>query len=130
MMAFWGDSVKRIAQQLTNLHEEFITTRVQFKNLQENVQVTISEFKSLVESSIKKANEVEKDHIRENAALKAQIMSLENRLDMLSEHALQVAMKEVAQQAVIFNIENSKNNRKYSILEEKEKNENLQVSGD
>jgi hypothetical protein len=96
-MAF-SDSVGDLAKKVASFYEELVTTRVRFEELRNRTNETLLEFKHVIERFEMKLNEVEKEHVKTQAQLLAKIDGLEQRLTMLSEKALHVAVKEAATQ--------------------------------
>jgi hypothetical protein len=91
---------KGILAQLTNrvaeLYRELVTTRVQFEEVRQYTKESIIEFKRLIERDSDKIDRIERDRIRAEAELIAEIHGLEARLSALSESALRAAVGDAA----------------------------------
>jgi hypothetical protein len=93
------ETLNSLAAKLSDLYREIVTTSVRFDELQRSTDKVLSRLEATVEQLAVKVS-VHDDHVREKAALDAQIATLTARLTVLSEQALHAVVREVAREAV------------------------------
>jgi hypothetical protein len=89
-----------LAAKLSDLYREIVTTSVRFDELQRSTDKVLARVEATVEQLSVKVAAIHDDHVREKAALEAQIATLQARLTVLSEQALHAVVREVAREAV------------------------------
>lgn len=94
----WGSAAAELATKVADYHKELVTTSVRFEGLRQQTTETMTEFKSVVERLQQQVHAQELRHVQEIARLNAQIGALQDRLNMLSEKALHVTLREVARE--------------------------------
>lgn len=95
-----SETLNALAAKLSDLYREIVTTSVRFDELQRSTDKVLSRVEATVEQLATKVAAIHDDHVREKAALEAQIATLQARLTILSEQALHAVVREVAREAV------------------------------
>ena len=94
------ETLNSLAAKLSDLYREIVTTSVRFDELQRSTDKVLARVEATVEQLSVKVAAIHDDHVREKAALEAQIATLQARLTVLSEQALHAVVREVAREAV------------------------------
>lgn len=92
------------------IYKEILTTSARFDDLRHSTEQTLARLEQSLEKLVSKVSALHDDHVRETAALRAEIRALEARLSGLSEHAIHAVAREVAEKIMRESIETSKNN--------------------
>lgn len=107
----WGSAAAELATKVADYHKELVTTSVRFEGLRQQTTETMTEFKSVVLKLQEQVHAQELRHVQEIAHLKAQIGALQDRLNMLSEKALHVTLREVAREKLALTSADSLENK-------------------
>jgi DNA anti-recombination protein RmuC len=107
------DTLNALAAKISDLYREIVTTSVRFEDLQRNTDKTLARLESTIEQLASKVSAIHDDHVREKAALEAQITTLQGRLTALSEHALHTVVRDVAREMVADSIRDEALSRKH-----------------
>ena len=94
------ETLNSLAAKLSDLYREIVTMSVRFDELQRSADKVLARVEATVEQLSVKVSAIHDDHVREKAALEAQIATLQARLTVLSEQALHAVVREVAREAV------------------------------
>ena len=95
-----SETITKLTKSVAELYREIVTASVRFDALQDATQTSISRFERLIEQYAQRVQVLHDEHVREKAALEAQIQALEERLTVLSEKALHAVVQEAAQSIV------------------------------
>jgi predicted nucleic acid-binding Zn-ribbon protein len=95
-----ADTLNALAAKISDLYREIVTTSVRFDELRRSTEKTLSRLESTVDQLAGKISAIHDSHVRERAALEAQIEALQGRLTALSEQALHSVVREVAREMV------------------------------
>ena len=98
------DSVNALAAKVAELYREIVTTSVRFEELRRTTDSVLTRLESTVQQLASKVAAIHDDHVREKAALEAQITILQGRLNSLSEQALHTVVRDVAREIVTDNV--------------------------
>ena len=89
-----------LLRNLHDLYRQMVVTTEKLDTLKDSTRETIGEFKRAVERLTDKIERIERERISAEAELKGRIAGLEARLDALSEKAIHVAVREIAESLV------------------------------
>src|SRR5262249_7294226 len=89
-----------LAAKLSDLYREIVTTSVRFDELQRNTDKVLTRLEATVEQLSAKVALIHDEHVREKAALEAQVATLQARLSILSEQAMHNVVREVPREVV------------------------------
>ena len=95
-----AETLNALTARISELYREIVTTSVRFEDLQRSTDKTLSRLESTVEQLAAKVSAIHDDHVREKAALEAQVTALQGRLTSLSEQALHAVVRDVAREIV------------------------------
>lgn len=95
------DTLNALAAKISDLYREIVTTSVRFEDLQRNTDKTLARLESTIDQLASKVSTIHDNHVREKAALEAQITTLQGRLTALSEQALHSVVRDVARELVV-----------------------------
>ena len=94
------ETLNNLAAKLSDLYREIVTTSVRFDELQRNTDKVLTRLETTVDQLSAKVALIHDDHVREKAALEAQIATLQARLTVLSEQAMHNVVREVTREVV------------------------------
>lgn len=94
------EEVGALAGRLHELYKEMVTNNAKFDELRLYTRESIDDFKRALERIQDAAHQAERDRIRVETELRAEIRNLQGRLDALSEKALHAAAKEAAREVM------------------------------
>lgn len=89
-----------LADRVTSLYKETVTTSVRFDALRQETKDTIAELKGAVQRFDDRLHPMHLDHVRERADLGVKIGTLDGRLTALSEQALHTVARDAAREAM------------------------------
>ena len=95
-----ADTLNALTGKISELYREIVTTSVRFQDLERSTDKTLARLESAVEQLATKVAAIHDDHVREKAALEAQVATLQGRLTVLSEQALHSVVRDVAREIV------------------------------
>ena len=95
-----ADTLNALTAKISELYREIVTTSVRFQDLERSTEKTLARLESAVEQLASKIASIHDDHVREKAALEAQVAVLQGRLSALSEQALHSVVRDVAREMV------------------------------
>ena len=117
-----GDTLNGLAAKISDLYREIVTTSVRFDELQRNTDKILTKVEAVVEQLVVKVASIHDQHVREKAALEAQIAVLQGRLTALSEQALHSVARDVVREIVADAVRDSLRNGKLLLQSTKEEN--------
>jgi len=94
------ETLNSLAAKLSDLYREIVTTSVRFDELQRNTDKVLTRLEATVDQLSARVALVHDEHVRENAALEAQVATLQARLSILSEQAMHSVVREVTREVV------------------------------
>lgn len=115
------ETLNALTSRISELYREIVTTSVRFEDLQRSTDKTLSRLESVVEQLASKVSAIHDEHVREKAALEAQITALQGRLTALSEQALHSVIRDVAREIATDSLRDQASSNK--LLSESEPNE-------
>jgi uncharacterized FAD-dependent dehydrogenase len=95
-----SDSVNALAAKVAELYREIVTTSVRFEELRRTTDSVLTRLESTVQQLASRVAAIHDDHVREKAALEAQIAILQGRLTTLGEQALHTVVRDIAREVV------------------------------
>ena len=91
------ENVKELTKKVMQLYEEAVRNAAQFEELRESTKSTLDQFKHLLERFSDKLEQSEKERVKSEADLAAEMKALTSRLDIISEKALHASIREAAE---------------------------------
>jgi DNA anti-recombination protein RmuC len=101
------DALTALAGKVSDLYREVVTTSVRFDELRQSTDKLLCKLEATVEQLSARVALIHDEHVREKAALEAQIATLQGRLNALSEEALHSVVRDVAREIVANSIRDS-----------------------
>ena len=95
-----GMPFAELLKKLIDLHGQIVRNSTLLDELRRNTERCLADFKHALEVCEERAQRIERERIEKEAQLLARIGGLEQRLDMLSERALHLAITETAKSVV------------------------------
>lgn len=91
-----GENLSKLGKEVADLYKELVTNSVKFDELRRQTTEVIGEFKHALERMADKVDSIQQEHLKSQASLRAEVQVLQARLDMLSERALHIAVRDAA----------------------------------
>jgi hypothetical protein len=95
-----GDKIADLGAKVAELYKELVTNTVRFEELEKHTAETLQAFRKDLLALSAKVDGIHVEHVKHQAEVKSLVQVLEGRLNMLSEKALHVAIRDVAREYV------------------------------
>jgi hypothetical protein len=95
-----GDKISDLGAKVAELYKELVTNTVRFEELGKHTTETLEAFRRDLVALSNKVDAMHVEHVKHQAEVKGLVQVLEGRLNMLSEKALHVAIRDAARDYV------------------------------